>query len=581
MSSQDPQGHHRRGPLRITVPSRNDAFLRSLVGAIGGPLGRRTEPGVVSPGFWRVERVLLVIVTVFGLLAVLSKDVCRQNGWGGAQNAFVGMCYSDWTALWGGRGFAADPWAPFTGSSGEPFEYPVLMSGIASVVSLLVPRSLEPGQQLLAYFDINTFLAVALWAVVVLAVAKSSGRRIWDAAIVAASPAMLFALTVNWDMWAVAMLALGLLALGREHPWLAGALIGLGAATKLYPALALGALLVIAIRTGIYKPFFKVAAGAAAAWLVVNVPFAIASFDRWWTFYSFSGSRGAGNSSVYQAWDLSVGRWLPALQTTPSAITIIGFAAFALACLGILALGITAPQPPRVASLVFLVVAAFVLVGKVYSPQFVLWLVPLAALAYPRWRALLTWQLFEVAHFAGIWMYLYMHSGDENAKGRFPDELFVLLILGHMVSLGWICFLVVRSVLRPETDPVRRVGLVDPLGGLFAGRDAYPPKRPAPAPMPGARHAAPLTAPVAVPVGAVPLGAGAPAEAPGTPPAVVPSLEDAPSLEGAADAAPVPDAAPAAGAPSPSRGRNGREPSRGIIPPGHDRAGPGPIAWAA
>jgi len=105
MSSQDPQGHHRRGPLRITVPSRNDAFLRSLVGAIGGPLGRRTEPGVVSPGFWRVERVLLVIVTVFGLLAVLSKDVCRQNGWGGAQNAFVGMCYSDWTALWGGRGW--------------------------------------------------------------------------------------------------------------------------------------------------------------------------------------------------------------------------------------------------------------------------------------------------------------------------------------------------------------------------------------------------------------------------------------------------------------------------------------------
>lgn len=461
---------YRRGPLRITVPSRNDPFLRSLVESIGGPLGRRTEPGLIKPGFWRVERVLLVIVFVFGILAVLSKDVCRQVGWG-APFTNTGMCYSDWTALYGARGFAENPWAPFAADAAQPFEYPVLMSAVASLTSALVPRGLSGGSQLLFYFDLNAFLVVLLWAVVVIAVAKSSGRRVWDAALVAASPAILLAATINWDMWAVAFMALGLLAFGRGHPWLAGILIGLGAATKLYPALALGAFLVLAIRTGIWKPFLKVTAGAAAAWVLANLPFALAAPARWAAFYSFSQARGAGNSSVWQAWDLSVGKVFPSLHTTPTMITVLGFGLFAAACVGILALGVWAPKPPRVASLVFLIVAAFVLVGKVYSPQFVLWLVPLAALAYPRWRALLTWQLFEVAHFAGIWFFLYMHSGDEDAKGRFPDWIFVALVLAHMVALACIMALVVRSILFPHTDPVRRVGMEDPLGGLFAGGD--------------------------------------------------------------------------------------------------------------
>lgn len=472
MPTPERDRQYRRGPLRITVPSRNDPFLRSLVESIGGPLGRRTEPGVISPGFWRVERVLLVIVFIFGILAVLSKDVCRQMGWG-SQSTYTGMCYSDWTALYGARGFAENPWAPFAADAAEPFEYPVLMSAVASLTSALVPRDLDGGAQLLFYFDLNAFLVVLLWAVVVIAVAKSSGRRVWDAALVAASPAILMAATVNWDMWAVAFMALGLLAFGRGHPWLAGVLLGLGAATKLYPALALGAFLVLAIRSGVWKPFFQVTAGALGAWVLANLPFALMAPERWVAFYTFSQSRGAGNSSLWQAWDLSVGKLIPSLQTTPGMITVLGFGLFAAACVGVLALGVWAPRPPRVASLVFLIVAAFVLVGKVYSPQFILWLIPLAALAYPRWRALLIWQLFEVAHFAAIWFFLYMHSNDENAKGRFPDWIFVALVLAHMVALAWIMALVVRSILFPNTDPVRRVGMDDPLGGLFAGSDAY------------------------------------------------------------------------------------------------------------
>src|SRR6185312_5885963 len=101
-----------------------------------------------------------------------------------------------------------------------------------------------------------------------------------------------------------------------------------------------------------------------------------------------------------------------------------------------------------VASLLFLVVSAFVLFNKVYSPQFVVWLVPLAALAWPRWRDFLAWQLVEA--------------------------LYVLAVAGHMAATAYLVYRVARSVWDPGTDPVRRVGQEDPQAGPFAGAERDP-----------------------------------------------------------------------------------------------------------
>ena len=58
---------------------------------------------------------------------------------------------------------------------------------------------------------------------------------------------------------------------------------------------------------------------------------------------------------------------------------------------------------------------AFLLVNKVYSPQYVLWLLPLAALARPRWRDLLIWQACEVFYFFAVWMHI---AGFFVTRGR-------------------------------------------------------------------------------------------------------------------------------------------------------------------
>ena len=54
----------------------------------------------------------------------------------------------------------------------------------------------------------------------------------------------------------------------------------------------------------------------------------------------------------------------------------------------------------------FLVVAAFLLVNKVYSPQYVLWLLPLAVMARPRWIDQAIWQTAEIFYWMMIWLHI-------------------------------------------------------------------------------------------------------------------------------------------------------------------------------
>ncbi len=105
------------------------------------------------------------------------------------------------------------------------------------------------------------------------------------------------------------------------------------------------------------------------------------------------------------------------------------------------------------AQLALLVLVGFLLVNKVYSPQYVLWLLPLAALARPRWRDHLVWQGGEIFYFAMVWWYL---GGFLDPAGG-GDVGFYWVAIGVRVAARALPgAIVVRDVLRPEHDPVRR-----------------------------------------------------------------------------------------------------------------------------
>jgi len=101
-----------------------------------------------------------------------------------------------------------------------------------------------------------------------------------------------------------------------------------------------------------------------------------------------------------------------------------------------------------VAQLAFLVIAAFALVNKVYSPQYALWLLPLAALARPRWPAFLLWQVGEVIYFVAIWRYLLGYGQGELPAGAIGDVTYTAAIVIHVALTVFFAGLVVADVVR-------------------------------------------------------------------------------------------------------------------------------------
>src|SRR5690606_22495313 len=92
--------------------------------------------------------------------------------------------------------------------------------------------------------------------------------------------------------------------------------------------------------------------------------------------------------------------------------------------------------------------------------QYVLWLLPLAVLARPRWRDLLIWQAGEAVYFVAIWWYLGHHLDPGNGG---DSVLYWVAIVIRVVAQLWLVAVVVRDCLRPDRDPVRaeRETLVD------------------------------------------------------------------------------------------------------------------------
>lgn len=463
MQETQPPPHRKRA--RLVVPSRSDRLLKNFTELVGGPLGKRSAPGLIAPGFFTVERVLIILTVLAALAGIAVKNYCRVNGWA-TPSQFYSTCYSDFPELFRSRGLGDGVFPFFT--EGALFEYPVLMGLIAGVTAWLLPGTGVTDERVLGYFDLNAALVTAVWIVTVLATARMAGRRPWDAAMVALAPGIILAGMINWDMWAVALLALGMYFFSKEQLVLAGIFIGLGTATKLYPVLVFGAIFLLALRSGRMRAFLVPAAAAAGTWLAVNVPFALRDRSGWTYFFEFSQDRTAGFSSPWFAYNLVAER-LRAGVLTPETINTLALNLFLLACVAIAVLALTAPSRPRLAQLTFLIVAAFILTNKVYSPQFVIWLVPLLALARPRWRDFLIWQSIEGLHWAAIWMYLGQMTSGGPSQHNIDMPYYVLAVAAHMLATAYLMLRVVFDIWDPRSDPIRRHFADDPQGGPFDG----------------------------------------------------------------------------------------------------------------
>ena len=448
-----------------TRPTREDPVAAASSPIVGGPLGDRIAR--FAPP-WSVLRVLIVLATVGYVVGYVLDYSCVDGLWA-SPDRYEQLCYSDIPALFGYRGFA-EGFIPYlqTPPGGQPLEYPVLTGVFMWIASLVASpiAGVIGAEPIVAFFDVNVIGLLAFLLIAVVATALTVRHRPWDAAMVALAPTVILGATINWDLIPIALAALAMLAWARSKPGWAGIALGLAVAAKFYPVLLLGAFAILALRSGRWRPALVLLGSTVATWLVVNAPFAIANREGWWYFYSFNSERGVDFGSIWYAASVLGLPAVPAdaLNVVAAATFLALFVAIAVLCLGL-------RRRPRLAQVAFLVIAAFVLSGKVYSPQYVLWLVPLAAMARPRWRDFLIWQIGEVVYFAAIWWHLAGYDV-EDAKAL-GTELYAIATFIHVAATVYFAVMVIRDMLNPEHDPVRSDGIDadadDPGGGPFDG----------------------------------------------------------------------------------------------------------------
>lgn len=439
----------------VQAPSCTDPVVGGFSRLIGGPWGQRAYR---PPGwFWTPVRVILVLAVVVLALGWVQKEPCRSPSSWVNQHQYTELCYSDIVALYYQEKLNVGQ-VPY---ADHAVQYPVLTGGLMAVaawIAHLFPSREAPQR----FFDFTALLLAICGLIVVWTTVQLSGRRRpWDAAMVALAPVLALEGFINWDLLAVALTGLGLLAWVRRRPALAGIALGLGVAAKLYPLLFLVIVLPALISWGggwrrigwrdqQWRRLWIAWAAGALAWLVVDLPIWLAYPSAFGRFYADNFHRVADWDSLLYALQYVVGRSGRPFGGTGFALASSLAVVVALAVA--VALILRAPVAPRLGQAAFLVLLAFLLANKVWSPQYSLWLLPIVVLARPRWGPFLLWQASEV------WLLFtrfYFFVGLVVPGQGVPEWVFLWSVLLRDASLILIAVLVVREMYHPELDPVR------------------------------------------------------------------------------------------------------------------------------
>ncbi|MFY1635381.1 glycosyltransferase family 87 protein [Solwaraspora sp. WMMB335] len=460
----------------VDHPSHSDGFVRGLAEAIGGPIGRHAagqdRPASRSGRFWTAARIVLALICLSLAAHWVQKSPCMDGAWH-SNIQYTRFCYTDVLALYYAEGLNEGK-VPYRD---HPVEYPVVTGYFMGLIGLpvhAIGADRPEFNQAMWFYNLNALVLCALGVATVAMILALRRRRPWDAAMFALAPALVLTATVNWDMLPIGFAAFGFYAWAKRRPVLAGVLLGIGGAAKLWPLFLLGPVLVLGLRSGRVRAAVSAIVAAAVAVVVLNLPVWLFARDGWSRFFELNAERPIDWGTLWYIGRYLDGKWsagVPGdqgpfqwLSANIPTLNNLSYALFAVACLGVALLAMLAPRRPRLAALAFLVVAAFLIFSKVWSQQFNLWLLPLIVLARPRWGAVLAWQLAEVGYFFAFYGQLL---GTATGSQIIPEGVFVLAATLRLATVVALCVFVIRDILHPELDAVRTNYPDDPDGGVF------------------------------------------------------------------------------------------------------------------
>ncbi len=397
---------------------------------------------------------LLVTGVIAGSLAALSflKSLhCRTNFFA-SPDSYTHLCYSDIPALFGARGLdqGVNPYADPLNS----MEYPVGTGYIAATIARF-------SDDFLTFFDLNAVAIALLFIATALVLSRITPRH-WP--LFVSAPALIASLYINWDIWGVFAMVLGIYYLKRERFDLAGIWLGISIAIKFFPIFFLPAFAIYFLLKSRSdaeegkKSAISFSLHLIATVVVLNLTTAITHFEGWSRFFTFNQDRGVDLGSIWYALSLLFGINLPSLNLT---IALIAALILLTTYSRIRALLTLKWDPYETFLLIaFLSLAFLFTVNKVYSPQYIIWLTPLAVLllatrdsSHHSERAWFwIWQIGEAIYHLGIWQYLAEYSGGQGLS----EPLYALTIIIRMVTLIGFALTVARARLSlPSKEPVR------------------------------------------------------------------------------------------------------------------------------
>ncbi len=376
----------------------------------------------------RFKLVSVAISSLFGcIFAFIKFNPCRLSDFASA-SVTLSACYSDIPMFWKSRLLEVHLWPysylpiPELSEIIPPIEYPVIVGTIIWLLSFITSQQ---GIADVNYFDVNAIFIVLLFVATNFYLFKLIKNRVFFFIF---APAVFFSLFINWDMWAVLPTIMAVYYFDQKQYKSSGVLMAIATAAKFYPIVLLLPIACILFKRDKAKlgQFLLV---FLSFYSLINLPFILSDFAGWRYFFEFSFNRGIGYGSIWEATGL-LGLSITDLNLLYTLTTLVVFTLVTIYYLKYADL-------ENLHSIAFFAVFAFTVFSKVYSPQYVLWLTPLAVLAL-RNRSQISfyfiWQTFELIYHFAIWRYIYWLGLGGKIDGLAP-ELYSVISLLRMFAL--------------------------------------------------------------------------------------------------------------------------------------------------
>ena len=381
-------------------------------------------------------KAVLALAVLASLISFTKFSHCEGTTWA-TPDQYIHACYSDLPSLYGERGLDRHQW-PYS-SKTNAVEYPVLTGMVMYATAALVDSPI-------AYFNLNALFLALLFIGVVLLVRKIKPEFGY---LLPVAPAMIASLYINWDLWAIVTMMLAIYWFDRKSYLYSALAIGISISTKFLPVFLLLPIAFILWRQNRIKELIRYFSTTILIWLAINLPFALTTPSGWWRFYKLNLDRGADWGSLWLAFS-QLGLGLTNLNYLSVLLLLIGLTAISVFLFEI-------RSTPTLASIAFIVLATVMVASKVYSPQYVLWLTPLAVIALTSAKdlpAFWIWQGGEIIYHIAIWQHLALVT---KAHFGLPASGYALLTLLRIATTIYLIAVLGKRALQAR----------NPQGSLF------------------------------------------------------------------------------------------------------------------